>query len=143
MRVISRVCFCFFCLTIPLLGQGKRLWVLSSTGEMKEYDPATFAAKQTVKIPAEAAQSPQSIFVNHLGEILFVPSVSLPLSEEDATSAKKLWLWNGHAATTIAQRLKRESAPTGANQAVTCTAPSAALSAYGRHIFPLSNRART
>src|SRR5258708_18414801 len=142
MRVISRFFCCLLCLTIPLFGQGKRLWVLSPTGEMKEYDPATFAAKETAKVPAEAAPSPQNISVNHQGEILFVPSVSLPLSEEDVTSAKKLWLWNGHAATTIDQGLKRESAATGSNQAVTETAPSASLSADGGYLFWFANRAR-
>src|ERR1051326_771037 len=142
MRVISRLFCCFVCLTIPLLGQGKRLWVLSATGEMKEYDPATFAAKQTVKVPAEAAQSPQNISVNHLGEILFVPSAALPLSEEDVASAHEVWLWNGHEATTIDQGLKRESSATGSNQAITETAPSAALSADGGHLFWFANRAR-
>ncbi len=142
MRVISRFFCCLLCLTIPLFGQGKRLWVLSPTGEMKEYDPATFAAKQTVKVPAEAAPSPQNISVNHQGEILFVPSVSLPLSEEDVASAHKVWLWNGHEATTIDQGLKRESAATGSNQAITETAPSASLSADGGHLFWFANRAR-
>jgi len=142
MRVISRVICCFLCLIAQLMGQGKRLWVLSPAGDMKEYDPATFAARQTVKVPIEAAQSPQNISVNHLGEILFVPSVSLPLSEEDVTSAKKVWVWNGHAAATIDQGLKRESAATGSNQAVMEVAPSAFLSAEGGHLFWFANRAR-
>jgi len=142
MRVISRVICCFLCLIAQLMGQGKRLWVLSPAGDMKEYDPATFAARQTVKVPIEAAQSPQNISVNHMGEILFVPSVSLPLSEEDVTSAKKVWVWNGHAAATIDQGLKRESAATGSNQAVMEAAPSAFLSAEGGHLFWFANRAR-
>ena len=45
-------------LTVPLLGQGKRLWVLRAPGEMVEYDLTTFAAKQTVKVPPEAVKSP-------------------------------------------------------------------------------------
>ena len=142
MRLISRVFCCLLCLTLPLVGQGRRLWVLNSTGEMKEYDPLTFAAKQTVKVPAAAAQSPQNISVNHLGQILFVPSVSLPLSEDDITSAQKIWFWNGHGATTIEQGLKRESAATGSNQAITETAPSALLSEDGGHLFWFANRAR-
>jgi hypothetical protein len=109
---------------------------------MKEYDPATFAARQTVKVPADAAQSPQNISVNHLGGILFAPSVSLPLSDEDVASAHKVWLWNGHAATMIEQGLKRESATTGSNQAVTETAPAPYLSADGGHLFWFANRAR-
>jgi hypothetical protein len=142
MRMISYVLCCFLCLTPPLSGQGKRLWVLSSTGDMKEYDPSTFAARQTVKVPAEAAQSPQNISVNHLGEILFVPSVTLPLSEDDTSSTHKVWLWNGHAPSMIDQGLKREAAATGSNQAVTEIAPTPCLSADGGHLFWFGNRTR-
>jgi hypothetical protein len=149
-------------LTAPLLGQGKRLWVLRSPGEMVEYDPATFAVKQTVKVPAEAVDSPGSVSVNRLGQILYEPPVSLPLSEEDAESAHKVWFWNGRAAgafgtatpppmtlapttiaaTTIDQGVKREVAPTGSNQAVTESAPVAYLSADGGHLFWFANQAR-
>jgi len=128
--------------TAPLLGQGKRLWVLRSPGEMVEYDPATFAAKQTVKVPGEAAQSPQNISVNRLGQILFVPAVSLPLSEEDAAGTHKAWLWNGRTATTIDLGVKREVSATGSNQAVTESAPVAYLSADGGHLFWFANQAR-
>jgi len=41
-----------------LSGQAAHLWVLRAPGEMVEYDPATFAAKQTIKVPAEALKSP-------------------------------------------------------------------------------------
>ena len=53
---------------------------------MVEYDLATFAVKQTVKLPAEATQAPQNVSVNRLGQILFATPVSLPLSEEDNRS---------------------------------------------------------
>jgi hypothetical protein len=149
-------------LTAPLLGQGKRLWVLRSPGEMVEYDPATFAVKQAVKVPAEAVDSPGSVSVNRLGQILYEPAVSLPLSEEDAESAHKVWFWNGRAAsgagaattaattiaaTTIAARtidqgVKREVTTTGSNQAVTESAPVAYLSADGGHLFWFANQAR-
>src|SRR5580658_5723680 len=149
-------------LTAPLLGQGKRLWVLRSPGEMVEYDPATFAVKQTVKVPAEAVDSPGSVSVNRLGQILYEPPVSLPLSEEDAESAHKVWFWNGRAAsgagaattaattiaattiaaTTIDQGVKREVTTTGSNQAVTESAPVAYLSADGGHLFWFANQAR-
>jgi hypothetical protein len=129
-------------LTAPLLGQGKRLWVLRSPGEMVEYDPATFAAKQTVKVPAAAVQSPGTIFVNRLGQILYASPVSLPLSEEDAASAHKLWIWDGRNATTIDQGVTREVNTTGSNQAVTELAPAAYLSADGAHLFWFANQAR-
>ena len=129
-------------LTLPLLGQGKRLWVLRSPGEMVEYDPATFAVKQTVKVPAAAVQSAATISINRLGQILFAPAVSLPLSDEDAASAHKLWIWDGRNATTIDQGVKREANTTGSNQAVTELAPVAYLSADGGHLFWFANQAR-
>jgi hypothetical protein len=129
-------------LTAPSFGQAKRLWVLRSSGEMVEYDPATFAAKQTVKVPAAAVQSPGTIFVNRLGQILYATAVSLPLSDEDAASAHKVWIWDGHNATTIDQGVNREVSTTGSNQAITESAPVAFLSADGAHLFWFANQAR-
>jgi hypothetical protein len=131
----------------PLFAQGKlvmekRLWVLRSPGEMVEYDPSTFAAKQTVKIPAEASPSPGSVAVNRLGQILFAPAVSLPLAESDTQSPHKLWFWNGRTATAIDLGLKREVTTTGSNQAVTESAPAVYLSADGQHLFWFASQAR-
>jgi hypothetical protein len=129
-------------LTAPLLAQGTRLWVLRGSGEIVEYDPATFVVKQTVKVPAEAVQSPENISVNRLGQILFVAPAPLPLSEEDVTSAKKAWFWNGHVATTIDLGLKREVGSAGSNQAVTELSAVPSLSADGEHLFWFANQAR-
>ena len=129
-------------LTAPLLGQTKRLWVLRSPGEMVEYDTATFAVKQTVKVPAAAVQSPGTIGVNRPGQILYATAVSLPLSDEDAASPHKVWIWDGHNATTIDQGVNRELNTTGSNQAITESAPVAYLSADGAHLFWFANQAR-
>ena len=142
MRFAFQIVGWLLLLVSPLFGQGKRLWVLRSPGEMAEYDPATFAAKQTVKVPPEAVQSPEDISVNGLGHILFVTPTPLPLSEDDAKSAHKVWLWNGHSAATIDQGLKRETTSAGSNQAVTESAPVAYLSADGTHLFWFANEAR-
>jgi hypothetical protein len=160
MRKILLVIIGLWLLTAPLQGQAKRLWVLRSPGEMVEYDPATFAVRQTVKVPAEAVESPGNISVNRLGQILYEAAVSLPLSEEDAPSAHKVWLWNGRAATTpaetsaaattIDQDVKREVTTTGSNQAVTesaavaylSAAAAAAAAADGGHLFWFANQAR-
>jgi hypothetical protein len=142
MKRVSRAICVLLLLTAPMLGQGERLWLLRSPGEMVEYDPATFIAKQTVKVPAEAVQSPQGISVNRLGQILFTPAVSLPLAEDEAEAPRKVWFWNGRTATTIDQGLKREIASTGSNQAVTELAPTAFLSADGSHLFWFANQAR-
>jgi hypothetical protein len=142
MRKILQVVSGLLLLMAPLLGQGKRLWVLRAPGEMVEYDPATFAAKQTVKVPAEAVQSPGNVSVNRVGQILYVAAVSLPFSEEDVASAHKVWFWNGRSATTIDLGVKREVNATGSNQAVTETAPAAYLAADGGHLFWFANEAR-
>jgi len=142
MRKILQVASWLLLLTAPLLGQGKRLWVLSAAGEMVEYDPATFAAKQTVKVPAEAVKSPESVRVNRVGQILFVTLVPLPLAEEDAASPPKVWIWNGRSATTIDLGLTREVSATGSNQAITETAPVPFLSADGGRLFWFANLAR-
>jgi len=126
----------------PLLGQGRRLWVLRAPGEMVEYDPGNFAAKQTVKVPAEALQAPANVSVNRAGQILFATPVSLPLSEEDAKAAHKAWLWDGQTASTIDMGVKREATTTGSNQAVTEIAPAVYLSADGSHLFWFANQAR-
>ena len=142
MKSIARViCGCLL-LTAPSLGQEKRLWVLRAPGEMVEYDPGRFAVKQTVKLPAGALQSPQNVLVNHLGQILFAPTVSLPLSDDDTASSQKVWFWNGRVVTMIDRGVKREVSATGSNQAVTETAPSAYLSADGGHLFWFANQSR-
>ena len=142
MRRTLQLIACLLLLGVPLFAQGKRLWVLRSPGEMVEYDPATFAVKQTVKVPAEAMQSPGNISVSRFGEMLFAVPVTLPLSKEDAEAAHSVWLWNGHTATTIDLGVKREVVGAGSNEAVTETAPAAYLAADGAHLFWFSNHAR-
>jgi hypothetical protein len=137
---------------IPLLGQNQRLWVLRAPGEMVEYDPATFAAKlaaaspsitnSAIKVPAEAVKSPLSVAVNHRGQILFAPAVSLPLAEGDAGAPHKVWLWNGKAATWLDLGVSRKTATAGSNVAITETAAAAYLSADGQHLFWFANQAR-
>jgi hypothetical protein len=141
MKKCFLLCACLL-FAVPLFAQGKRLWVLRAPGEMVEYDPATFTAKQTVKVPAEASKSPANVAVNRSGQILFAPPISLPLSEDDAASPHKVWVWNGHAAATIDQGIDRKEEPTGSNQAVTESVPVAYLSADGSHLYWFANEAR-
>ncbi|MCU1301122.1 MAG: hypothetical protein JWQ87_1406 [Candidatus Sulfotelmatobacter sp.] len=129
-------------LATTLPAQTKRLWVLRAPGEMAEYDPATFAARQTVKVPPEAISSPQALSVNHLGQMLFAPPVSLPLAEDDLTAEKKVWFWDGHIATTLTRDVSRTTSTTGSNLAITESAPSPYLSADGTHLYWFSNQAR-
>jgi hypothetical protein len=140
MRKLPRFGFMLLLLTLPGFAQ-KHLWILRTTGEMVEYDPASFAVKQRVKLPAEAVKSPAGISVNQMDQILFATAVSLPLSEDDATG-RKLWLWDGHAVSTVDQGVSRKATETGSNQAVTETAPLPYLSADGKHLFWFANEQR-
>ena len=126
----------------PLFGQAKRLWVLQGTSEMVEYDPATFAPKQKVRVPPDAVKSPAAVEVNQAGQILFAPPISLPLSDEDAAAAHKVWLWNGQAASTFDQSVQRRTEATGSNQAVTDLVPVPHLSADGRSLYWFANESR-
>ena len=141
MRKVLRLLLCFFLLAAGLLGQEKRLWVMRG-GELVELDPATFVVKQRVKLPAESLKSPQSLSVNHAGQILFSPALSLPLSDADAASAHKLWFWNGHAAASIDQGVEQKKEETGSNEAISESAPVAFLSADGNHLYWFTSQER-
>jgi hypothetical protein len=129
-------------LAASVAAQGKRLWALRAPGEMVEYDSATFAAKQTVKVPAEAVASPQALSINHLGQMLYASPVSLPLAEEDLSAERKVWFWDGRTATTLSREVARTTATTGSNLAITESAPQPFLSAEGSHLYWFSNSAR-
>jgi len=129
-------------LSVPAMGQGKRLWVLRAPGEMAEYDAATFAGKGTVKVPSEALNSPANLDVNRAGQMLFASPVSPPVSEEEAAKTHKVWFWNGHEASSLDQGVERKSEERGSNLAITESAPVIALSANGEHLFWFTNRAR-
>jgi len=142
MRNIFRIIAAVLSLSMPLLAQGKKLWMLRSPGEMVEYDPVTFAIKQRVKVPPGALKSPTAISVNRAGQILFAPAASLPLSDEDIKGPHKFWLWDGHTATTIDESVKHNVEETGSNQAITEEAPLAYLSADGKHLYWFANQPR-
>jgi hypothetical protein len=129
-------------LPFPLVAQGPRLWVLQAPGEMVEYDAKSFAPKQTVKVPAEALETPSSLQVSRLGQMLFAPAVSLPLSEEDAKAPHKVWIWNGHAPATIDEGLKRKVEDRGSNKEIAELAPAVFLAGDGIHLFWFGNDAR-
>jgi hypothetical protein len=126
----------------PLLAQSKRLWVLRGAGEMVEYDPTTFAVKQKVMVPTEAVRSSTNLSVNHVGQILFAPAVTLPLSDGDIANPHKVWIWNGHAVLSIDQGVEHKSENRGSNQVVTELVPVPYLSADGTHLLWFANEAR-
>ena len=142
MRTSAQWIACLTLFTLPLFGQSKRLWILRSSGEMVEYDPATFGRKGTVKIPPDAVKSLAAISVNRIGQTLFAPVISLPLSDEDAKSAHNIWFWDGHTASTLNQGVEHKVETRGSNQEVTESAPTVTLSADGAHLFWFANESR-
>jgi hypothetical protein len=129
-------------LAASLAAQSKRLWVLRAPGEAIEYDPATFAEKQTVKIPAEAVASPRNFSVNHLGQMLFAAAVSLPLTEDELAAQRKIWFWDGRAATALSREVARTTSTAGSNLSIAESAPVPYLSSDGMHLYWFSNQAR-
>jgi hypothetical protein len=142
MRKLTPVLSVVLVLAASLAAQSKRLWVLRPPGEAAQYDPATFAAEQTVKIPPEAVSSPQSFSVNHLGQMLFATPVSLPLTEDDLAAEQKVWFWDGHTANTPTRDVARATATAGSNLSITESAPVPYLSEDGTHLYWFSNQAR-
>jgi len=143
MRKLISTCGLVLLFAISLAAQSKRLWVLQASGELVEHDPATFAPKKTVKVPPEAVTSPQNLAVNALGQVLFAPSVSLPLAEGDLAAEREVWFWDGQAATTFRRReVARTTSTTGSNLAITESASVPSLSADGAHLYWFSNQAR-
>ena len=142
MRILIPTSCVLLLLATSLAAQSKRLWVVRAPGEAVEYDPATFAEKQTVKVPAEAVASPQSFSLNHLGQMLFAASVALPLAEGDLAAERKVWFWDGKAANTLSREVARTTSTAGSNLAITESAPVPYLSADGAHLYWFSNQAR-
>jgi hypothetical protein len=140
-RLIPAFCIVLL-LAASLAAQSKRLWVLRAPGEAVEYDSATFAEKQTVKVPAEAVESPQNFSINHLGQMLFAAPVSLPLAEGDLTAERKVWFWDGSTAATFSREVFRTTSTAGSNLAITESAPVPYLSADGMHLYWFSKQAR-
>jgi hypothetical protein len=129
-------------LAASLAAQSKRLWVLRAPGEAVEYDPATFAEKQIVKVPAEALALPRNFSVNHLGQMLFAAPVSLPLAEDELAIQRKVWFWDGRAASALSREVARTTSTVGSNLSIAESAPVPYLSSDGTHLYWFSNQAR-
>jgi hypothetical protein len=115
---------------------------LRAPAAMVAYDAATFALRQTVKLPADSLQSSQNIAVNLSGQILLSSLSSLPLTEDDAQAARKVWFWNGRAASTLDPGVRWNSVTEGSNVVVSESAPVPYLSEDGSHLFWIGNQAR-
>ncbi|MGC2197787.1 MAG: hypothetical protein WA628_24155 [Terriglobales bacterium] len=127
------------CLTATCFAQGRRLWVLTAPNSIVEYDPVTFAPKQSVTVPNEVLKSPGILQVNHQGQMLYAPNSDDP-SPDVGKNAEKFWLWDGHAPTWLGRETMRIASPSGSNQKVTESSPWPFLSAEGTHLFWFTNQ---
>ena len=134
----------FACLVVTLSltyaswAQSPRLWVLTEPNTVIEYDPATFARKESVKVPDEVAKSARILQINHKGQMLYAPNSDDP-SPDVGKGGDKFWLWDGHAASSLGRETIRISSQAGSNQKVSESSPWPFLSADGTHLFWFSN----
>ena len=131
------------CVVIVLLSaamaQNRRLWVLTQPDSIVEYDPATFAPKRTVKIPAEILKIPRILEINHTGQMLFAPNTDDP-SPDVGKNGERFWLWDGQSATKLGRGIMRVTGHAGSNDKVTETSPWPFLSADGSHLYWFTNQ---
>lgn len=136
----------FLCLSTSRAEQaGRRLFVVGDSGEITEYDPATWAARGAVKAPAEAAQNPESLAINASGQMLLCPTLEaqwpvLPRTFDD----RKVWFWDGKQGIFLDRGLVRRSAPAAGGIAMLVESrPRCALSSDGQSLFWFENETAT
>ena len=106
---------------------GRRLWVLGETGDVTEYDPATFAPVHSMKVPDEALKNPHTLAISSKGQML----VNLDESSADG----KAWLWTGRTAMSISRGVMRDTTPAHGNISELEAVPQCVLSADARRIY--------
>jgi hypothetical protein len=123
----------------PLSAQGPRLWVLTGPDSVIEYDPATFARKQSVSVPSEVAKAARILQINRKGQMLYAPNSDDP-SPDAGKSGERFWFWDGKSAAQLGREIIRISSQSGSNQKVTEASPWPFLSAGGTHLYWFSNQ---
>jgi len=119
--------------------QERRVWVMKEPGSIIEYDPVTFAPKQTVTIPGEILHAPALLQVNAKGQMLFAPNPDDP-SPDVGKAGEKIWFWDGTAPTDLKRGFLRTVSRTGSNEKVVESSPEVMLSADGAHLYWFTNQ---
>jgi hypothetical protein len=116
-----------------------RLWVVSNSGEVTEYDPSAFEAKQNVKIPTDVMPSDASslrylsLETNRRGQILIGPTYHGPYA---ASTNCTLWLWNGLSGSYLnCGNEHREETAADGEHLLTEILSRPSLAADGEHLF--------
>jgi hypothetical protein len=137
---MAKLCNCLLvvCLAASAAAQGPRLWVLKEPDTIVEYDPATFAVKQSVKVPEDVVKAARILQINRKGQMLFAPNTDDP-SPDVGKNGDRFWFWDGQSATMLGREIIRVSSPSGSNQKVTESSPWPFLSEDGTHLFWFTN----
>ena len=125
---------------VAAFGQSRRLWVLQAPDTLVEYDPATFAAKGQVTVPAAALESPGALQINAKGQMLFALSADDPAIDASKEMRDKVWLWDGQKAASLGRGYLYISEHVGSNQKVTESLPTPYLSAAGTSLYWFTNQ---
>jgi hypothetical protein len=121
-------------------GQSRRLWVLQAPDTLVEYDPATFAAKGKVTVPAAALESPGALQINAKGRMLFALSADDPAIDASKEMRDRVWLWDGQKTASLGRGYLYISERVGSNQKVTESLPTPYLSAAGTNLYWFTNQ---
>src|ERR1700751_4320517 len=138
MSKLLRCLLVLACVSPAVSGQSRRVWVLKEPESIVEYDPATFAVKQTLKVPEDVLKAARILQINGKGQMLFAPNTDDP-SPDVGKNGERFWFWDGQATTMLGRESIRVSAPTGSNQKVTESSPWPFLSSDGTRLFWFTN----
>ncbi|MFB3915393.1 MAG: hypothetical protein ACE14M_01595 [Terriglobales bacterium] len=117
-----------------LSAQAHSLWVLQKPNRAVEYDPNTFAVRQTLQVPPQIFNRPEDLSINSKGQMLF----PLNLAEMSGESvAQKFWIWTGSTAQTLVRSATRKTSDDG--QRLTVAVPHPLLCADGNHLLWYQN----
>jgi len=112
---------------------------MQEPGSIVEYDPLTFASKQTSPIPPEALHAPALLQVNVQGQMLFAPNPDDP-SPDVGKAGEKIWFTDGKTPTDLKRGFVATASRTGSNQRIVESSPSVMLSADGTHLYWFTNQ---
>ena len=127
------------CLAASVTAQSRRVWVVKAPDAIVEYDPATFAAKQSIPVPADVAKAARILQINRQGQMLFAPNPDDP-SPDVGKNGERFWFWDGHTGSMLGREIIRISGRAGSNQKTSEASPWPFLAADGAHLFWFSNQ---
>ena len=119
---------------------GKRLWVLQEPGMVVEYDLSTWAVLNTIRVPAEFLRDPDSLQINHDGQMLFCADPQIQFGNPNQHyPINKVWLWNGKLAEILDRGPNKKAAAASRNDLTVENRRMWALSSNSRQLYWFEN----